>query len=62
MDAGRLVQGIIVIVLGALILVDGLVSYLDIEPIDLVSLPALKLMIGIIALVLAGDLLQRSQK
>ena len=50
------VMGIIAIVLAALILVDGILGLMEID-IELFSIPAFKLVVGFIALLLAGTLL-----
>ena len=63
MDYGKSVEGLIIIVLAALILADGVLGstgQVDMEP--LLSLPIFKLLVGLIALVLAGSFLEEARK
>ena len=54
------VMGIIAIVLAALILVDGILGLMEIDT-ELFSIPAFKLVVGFIALLLAGTLLDTDE-
>ena len=54
------VMGIIAIVLAALILVDGILGLMEIDT-ELFSSPAFKLVVGFIALLLAGTLLDTDE-
>lgn len=62
MNIMKTVNGIIVIVLGALLLVDGILGLAGALDEALLSLPVTKLVVGIIALVVAGTILSESQK
>ena len=53
-------MGIIAIVLAALILVDGILGLMEIDT-ELFSIPAFKLVVGFIALLLAGTLLDTDE-
>ena len=65
MNIGNLVSGIIVIVLGALILADGI---LDVIPEVGMTLfftgvnPYFKIAVGLIALILGGSLIDKNEK
>ena len=63
MDLGKIIEGIIIILLAALLLADGVIAFspsLDWEP--LFSLPAFKLLVGIIGLVLGASYMLESRK
>lgn len=62
MDYRRYYGGIVLIVLAALILIDGFLGSTETVDIELLSLPAFKTVIGFIALVLAISFLQESRK
>ena len=64
MDLSKLITGLIIIVLGALMMVDGVLGFgwLGYEGPSLFSIPALKLMVGFIAIVLAAYLFGQSRK
>ncbi len=62
MNYAKIVEGIIVIVLAALLLADGVLGLTGTLDEALLSLPAVKLVVGIIALVLAGTFLRESRK
>jgi len=64
MDISKLITGLIIIVLGALMMADGVLGFgwLGYEGPSLFSIPALKLMVGFIAIVLAAYLFGQSRK
>jgi len=62
MNYAKIVEGIIVIVLAALLLADGVLGLTGGLEEELLSLPAVKLIVGLIALVLAGAFLEESRK
>ncbi len=62
MDYAKIVEGIIIIVLAALLLADGILGLTGGLEKELLSLPAVKLVVGLIALVLAGTYLEGSRK
>lgn len=63
MDVGSLVTGIIVVVLGALMLVDGVLVNVPGSPIFFGNTnPAFVLAVGVIALLMGGSLLQAGTK
>jgi len=62
MDYGKLVEGLIIIVLAALILADGVLGLTGGLEEELLSLPSFKLVVGFITLVLAGSFLEESRK
>jgi len=63
MDVGRLVEGIIVIVLGALMLAEGVVGYVAGLSIFFAGTnPAFVVAVGIIALVLGASLIEKGEK
>ena len=57
-----IVNGMIIIVLAALLLADGVLGLTGALDEALLSLPAVKLVVGIIALVIAGTFLGKNQK
>ncbi len=58
----KFVVGILVIVLGALILADGVLGLPDIAAESLLTLPQFKLGVGVIAVVLAAAFIEESRK
>jgi len=65
MDFGKFAHasmGLIAIVLGALILADGVLGLTGQADTELLSLPAFKLAVGFIALLLSGFLFEESSK
>ena len=63
MDYAKTVEGIIIIVLAALILADGVIGSIeaiDMEP--LLSLPIFKFLVGLIALVLGAAFMEESRR
>jgi len=66
MDIVRLVLGIIVIVLGALILVDGILGLPMLEDVEEIFFegvnPYFKLTLGFIILLLGGNLVEKVEK
>jgi len=64
MNISKLVTGLIIIVLGALMLADGVLGFgwLGYEGASLFSIPALKLMVGFIAIILAAYIFGESKK
>ncbi len=62
-DIGKLVKGVIVIVLGALMLAEGLVRYTADQTIFFEGTnPAFVAAVGIIALIIGGSFAEESQK
>ena len=60
---GRLVEGIIVIVLGALMLAEGVVSYIaGVSPFFAGTNPAFVVAVGIIALIVGASLVEKTEK
>jgi hypothetical protein len=60
---GRLVEGIIVIVLGALMLAEGVVSYIaGVPPFFAGTNPAFVVAVGIIALIVGSSLIEKVEK
>jgi len=62
MDYVRLGSGLIIIVLAALILADGVLGLPEVEGESLLTLPQFKLGVGVIALVLAATFLYEGRK
>jgi len=58
----KFVVGILVIVLGALILADGVLGLSDVAGESLLTLPQFKLGVGVIAVVLAAAFIEESRK
>jgi len=54
------IMGIIAIVLAALLMVDGIMEIMG-QFIDLFSIPAFKIVVGFIALLLAGSFLDKNE-
>jgi hypothetical protein len=61
MNVKKSVEGIVILVLAALILADGVLGIMDIAETPLLSLPAFKLLTGFLALVLAGAYIEDSR-
>ena len=62
MNYAKLVPGLIIIVLAALILADGVLGLPEVGGEELLTLPYFKLGVGVIALVLAGSFLDESRE
>jgi hypothetical protein len=63
MDLGKIIVSIIIVVLAALLLADGVIAFspsLDWEP--LLSIPAFKLLVGIIGFILGASYMLESRK
>jgi len=58
----KIVEGLIIIVLAALILADGVLGLPEVAGESLLTLPQFKLGVGVISLVLAASLLEESRK
>ena len=63
MDIGSLVEGIIVIVLGALMLAEGVVGYVtDLSLFFTGTNPAFVAAVGLIAIILGASLIEKGEK
>ena len=61
MNIKKTVEGIVILVLSALILADGVLGVMDIADTPLLTLPVFKLLVGFLALVLAGAYIEESR-
>ena len=58
----KIIEGLIIIVLAAVILADGVLGLPEVEGESLLTLPHFKLGVAVISLVLAASLLEESRK
>ena len=61
MNIKKTVEGIVILVFAALILADGVLGVMDIADTPLLTLPVFKLLVGFLALVLAGAYIEESR-